>query len=143
MPTETTPAPERDPVIQLSVFADNKVGRLNELIQRLGARDIHVMAFSQLDSTECTIMRFIVDYTSEAKDMLNAFGYAFSETEVVAVEIARESRLREVTSALVEAEINIHYIYSFITRPNGASALACCSCSEEDTSYKDGISACC
>ena len=65
---------EREPVLQFSVFADNKVGRLNELIQRFNQRDIHIVALSQLDSTECTIMRFIPDYPEAARQMLREFG---------------------------------------------------------------------
>jgi hypothetical protein len=113
-----------EPVRQFSIFADNKVGRLNELIQRLGERNIHVIAFSQLDTTECTIMRLIVDYHDDARALLGEFAYAFSEVEMVAVEIDSEAQFKYVTAALVEAEINIHYIYPFISRPNGKCALA-------------------
>lgn len=113
-----------DPVIQFSVFADNKVGRLNELVQRLSARDVHIVAISQLDSTECTIMRLIVNYPEAARSLLRECGYSFTETEVVAVQINTEAELKFVTAALVEAEINIHYIYSFLMRPNNRSAVA-------------------
>lgn len=56
--------------------------------------------------------------------MLRDFGYAFSETSILAAEIATEADLKFLTSALVEAEINIHYLYPFIMRPNGKSAIA-------------------
>ncbi len=113
-----------DAIIQFSVFADNKVGRLNELVQRLGADDVHIIAISQLDTTECTIMRLIVDYPDEARALFRRHGYAFSETEMVAVQIDTEAQLKFVTAALVEAEINIHYIYSFLMRPGNKTALA-------------------
>lgn len=124
MDTETTPAREDEPVIQFSVFADNKVGRLNELIQRFAHEDVHIIGLSQLDSTECTIMRFIPDYPEAARALLRRCGYAFSACEILAVEIRSEADLKYVTSALVEAEINIHYLYPFIMRPHGRSALA-------------------
>ncbi|HSH09833.1 MAG TPA: hypothetical protein VK995_05560, partial [Oceanipulchritudo sp.] len=78
---------EKEPVLQFSIFADNKVGRLNELVQRLGQRDIHIIALSQLDSTECTIMRIIPDYPEPARELLREYGYAFSELPILAVEI--------------------------------------------------------
>lgn len=124
MESEVLQSREREPVLQFSVFADNKVGRLNELIQRFVQNDIHIMALSQLDSTECTIMRFIPDYPEVAKDLLRKYGYAFSESPILAVEITSEADIKYVTAALVEAEVNIHYLYSFIMRPNGKCAIA-------------------
>jgi len=50
--------------------------------------------------------------------------FPYTEVDVLAVEIADEADLKEVLSALLEAEINIHYVYSFIKRPDGKSALA-------------------
>ena len=115
---------ESDPVRQLSVFTDNRVGRLNELIQTLGHENIHIIALSQLDATECTIARLVVNYHEAACEVLAKNGYAYFETEIIAVELETEERLRHVTAALVEAEINIHYLYPFIVRPGGRSALA-------------------
>ena len=118
----------RDPggraVKQFSIYADNKVGRLNEIIGILADRDIHVLAMTTLDTTDSTIVRLIVDYPEEARELLIRNGYSFSLVEIVAVEIPRVDYLHEVTCALVEAEINIHYIYPFIARPRGQSALA-------------------
>lgn len=124
MGADITERPRRIPVRQFSVFADNKVGRLNELVQLLAKQGIHILAFSQLDTTECTIMRFIVDYHEDARELLRQQSYAFSEVEVIAVEISSEADLKLITAALVEAEMNIHYLYPFIMRPRGKSGLA-------------------
>lgn len=114
----------RDPVLQFSVFADNKVGRLSELVQRLGQSDIHVMALSVLDSTECTVMRFIPDYPEAASRLLQQIKYAYTESEILAVEMRSEADLKFITAALVEAEVNINYLYPFLMRPQGKCALA-------------------
>jgi hypothetical protein len=127
---------EREPVLQFSIFADNKVGRLNELVQRFGQRDIHILALSQLDSTECTIMRIIPDYPEPARELLREFGYAFSETPILAVEAKTEADLKFITAALVEAEINIHYLYPFIMRPHGRCALAM---NVEDNEFAESV----
>lgn len=124
MLAEVSEKAKGDPIIQFSVFADNKVGRLNELVQRLGANDVHIVAISQLDTTECTIMRLIVDYPEEARALLRKHAYSFTETEVIAVQLNTEAELKFVTAALVEAEINIHYIYSFLMRPRNKTAVA-------------------
>ena len=116
--------PEKAPVIQFSIFTDNKVGRLNELIQKLTRHNIHVMALSQLDTTECTVVRLVVNYPESARATLSSHRYGFTETEILAVEMDTEERLKYITAALVEAEINIHYLYPFLSRPRGCSALA-------------------
>ncbi|MGC9450425.1 MAG: acetolactate synthase [Oceanipulchritudo sp.] len=136
MEAEITQSREHEPVLQFSVFADNKVGRLNELIQRFAQRDIHIIALSQLDSTECTIMRIIPDYPEPARELLRECGYSFTETPILAVEINSEADLKFVTAALLEAEINIHYLYSFIMRPRGRAALAM---SVEDNEFSESV----
>ena len=112
------------PVIQTSIHADNKVGRLNEILGLLKAHDIHLIGLSILDTTDSSIIRIIVDYPEEAQHLLEANKFSFVSSELVAVEINSESEIHKVTNALVQAEINIHYIYPFISRPNGRSALA-------------------
>jgi hypothetical protein len=124
MVSEVAQRPERAPVIQFSVFTDNKVGRLNELVQLLAGRDLHVLALSQLDTTECTIIRLILNYPETARELFRERGYGFAETELLVVELDTEQRLKYVTAALVEAEINIHYLYPFLQRPEGRTALA-------------------
>lgn len=124
MVSEVSQSPQQQPVRQFSIFTDNRVGRLHSLVQSMAAHEIHIMAISQLDTTECNIVRCIVDYHENARQLLTDCGYRFVETEVVAIEIETEERLRFVTSALVEAEINIHYLYPFLARPGGKSGLA-------------------
>lgn len=124
METHVSKHAKKEPVRQFSIFADNKVGRLNEIVHRLGAADVHIMAFSQLDTTECTIMRFIFDDWESATEVLCRFRYPHAMIEVIAVEINSEAEIRKVTAALVEAEINIHYVYPFVMRPREKSALA-------------------
>ena len=127
---------EPEPILQFSIFADNKVGRLNELVQRFNKRDIHIIALTQLDSTECTIMRVIPDYPEEARKLLKECGYAFSETAILVAEISTEADLKFLTSAMVEAEINIHYLYPFIMRPEGKTAIAM---NVEDAEFAESV----
>lgn len=125
MPTEVIRKPGNyRPVVQFSIHADNKVGRLNEIIGLLATHTIHVMALSILDTTDSSIIRLIVDYPEEAQKLLTEQGFSYVQSELVAVEIATEADIKRVTSALVQAEINIHYVYPFIMRPHNRSALA-------------------
>lgn len=117
----TTP---RDPVKQFSVFTENRVGRLHEVTALLKNHNVHVMGITVLDTTDSAIVRFLVDEVDKARELMINNDYAYTECEVLAVEISDESQLTGVLAALLEAEINIHYIYSFLKRPEGMGALA-------------------
>jgi hypothetical protein len=112
-----------DPVKQFSVFTENRVGRLSDLTTVLKANDVHIVALTVLDFTDTTILRLVVDDNDKARELMVNNDFPYTECDVVAVEITDEADLREVLAALLEAEINIHYVYSFIKRPEGRSAL--------------------
>lgn len=113
----------RDPVRQFSVFAENRLGRLHDLTRLLRANTVTVMALTVLDTTDSAIVRFVVDDPDKARELMINNDFPYVEGEVLAVEISGESQLNEVLAALFEAEINLHYIYSFIQRPGERSAL--------------------
>lgn len=108
---------------QFSIYADNKVGRLNDMIRALAREDIHIMAISTLDTTDSAVIRLVVDYTEKAFEVLVSDHFSFNVVEVLGVEIETEQEMRRVTGPLIEAEINIHYLYPFIMRPSGKSGL--------------------
>jgi len=113
-----------DPVKQFSVFAENRLGRLYDLTTLLKENNVHIMAITVLDTTDSAIVRFIVDDPEKARELMINNDFPYVECDVLAVEIADESQLKGILAALFEAEINIHYIYSFIKRPEGRSAVA-------------------
>ncbi|HAV65059.1 MAG TPA: acetolactate synthase [Verrucomicrobiales bacterium] len=114
----------REPVRQFSVFTENRMGRLHDLIELFNKENVHVLALTALDTTDAAILRTIVDDPDRARQLLVQHSFPFTESEVLVVEVDSENRLKGVLSALLEAEVNIHYVYSFITRPTGRSALA-------------------
>lgn len=112
------------PVKQFSVFAENRLGRLFDLTTLLKDHQVHVMGITVLDTTDSAIVRFIVDDPDKTRELMVNNDFPYVECNVIAVEITDESQLTGVLAALFEAEINIHYIYSFIRRPEGRSAVA-------------------
>jgi hypothetical protein len=106
------------------VFCENRVGRLFDLTALLKDNNVHVMAITVLDSTDSAIVRLIVDDPDRARELMVNNDFPYTECDVLAVEITDESDLKSVLAALFEAEINVHYVYSFIKRPEGKSALA-------------------
>jgi len=113
-----------EPIRQFSVFTANRMGRLHDLIELFNERNVHVLALTALDTTDAAILRIIVDDPDHGRELLVEHNFPFTESEVLVVEIDSETKLKGVLQALVRAEINIHYAYSFITQPNGRAALA-------------------
>jgi len=111
-------------VKQFSVFTENRVGLLHDLAKLLKQSNVHVVAITVLDTTDSAIMRLIVDDPDKARELMVNNDFPYTENNLLVVEIGDESELTGVLAALLEAEINIHYVYSFIKRPEGKAALA-------------------
>ncbi|HVW21550.1 MAG TPA: acetolactate synthase [Opitutaceae bacterium] len=120
---QTSTAPQ-DPVRQFSVFTENQPGRLHTLIALLKQHEVHVMAITVLDTVDSAIIRLVVDDPDKARGLMDQNDFPYSEATVMAVEFDNEADLKGVLAALLEAEINVHYTYSFLKRPAGRGALA-------------------
>jgi hypothetical protein len=123
VPTKTASKRGGEAVVQFSVFIPNRVGRLHDIVKLLASRDVHVLALTVLDTTDSAISRLVVDDPDRARDLLQESGFAFSESPIVAVELASPQDLTRLMAALLGAELNIHYLYSFIPSPGGKSIL--------------------
>ncbi len=111
-------------VNQLSVFLENKSGRLAKVTRVLGERDINIRALSIADTTDFGILRLIVNKPEEAHDLLKSEGFVVTQTEVIAVCIPdKPGGLAGVLAILEEAEINIEYLYAFVGNTNTKNAL--------------------
>jgi hypothetical protein len=108
-------------VIQFSVFTPNRLGRLNELVKILGAHRLHILALTVLDTTDSSIIRLVLDDPEKARDLLMQEGFAFTESPLVVAEVNSTEEINRLIAALLEAELNINYLYSFIPHPNGKS----------------------
>jgi hypothetical protein len=113
--------PRASAVVQFSVFTPNRLGRLNELVKILGAHHVHVLALTVLDTTDSSIIRMVLDDPDKARDLLAHEGFAFTESPLVVVEVNSPDEMNRLIAALLEAELNINYLYSFIPHPNGKS----------------------
>src|SRR5207245_7652542 len=122
MATETTKMRGIDPVIQFSVFTPNRLGRLHDLVRLLGAQGVHVLALMVLDTTDSAIIRVVVDDPDHAREMLLREGFPFTESRLVVVEV-NPTELNRLMAALLEAELNINYLYSLLPHPQGKPVL--------------------
>jgi len=124
MVTKAIPGRRPDAVRQFSVFTANRLGRLHDITHLFGSHGVHVLAVMVLDTTDSAIIRLVADDPEHSRDLLQEHGFAFTESELLVVEVDAATRLNELMAALLEAELNIHYLYSFIPHPAGKSILA-------------------
>jgi hypothetical protein len=104
-------------VEQISVFIENKSGRLADVTHALGSAGINIRALSLADTSDFGILRLIVDKTDEAKAALKDQGFTVNKTEVVAVEVPdRPMGLYGILQVLDRGKVNVEYMYAFVER---------------------------
>jgi hypothetical protein len=122
---KTAKGPQEEEVKQFSVFMENKVGRLHDIVKMFAQAHVHVVALSILDTADAAIVRLVVDDPDKARTIFQEHGLAFTEVTLVVVELSSSAAdLKAVLTALLQAEVNIHSAYSLLTRPRGKAALA-------------------
>jgi len=121
---KTVVGSRRNAVVQFSVFTPNRLGRLSELVSLLNSKNVHALGLTVLDTTDSAIIRFVVDDPEKTRDLLAENDFPHTESEIIVVELTAPEELVRLVSALLEAELNINYLYSFIPHPHGKSLLA-------------------
>ena len=104
-------------VEQISIFIENKSGRLAEVARLLGEAGVNIRALSLADTSDFGILRLIVNDREKAKQVLKENGFTVSKTEVVAIEVPdRPGGLSEILETLDRELINVEYMYAFVER---------------------------
>jgi hypothetical protein len=108
-------------VRQFTIFLENRVGRLQGLLQAIEESAGKICALSIEESADCALVRTICSEPDLAREALRAGGFSFGESELLAVELPKRSRnpLIAICTALLAAEINIHSAYPLLQRPHG------------------------
>ncbi|MBQ6898466.1 MAG: acetolactate synthase [Clostridia bacterium] len=105
---------------QLSVFVENKVGRLSAVLDVLKDNYVDISALSLADTSEYGILRLVVDKPDIALDALKASGVMVKCTEVIAAAMDdAPGGLAELLSVLSDANVGIEYMYAFIGKEAG------------------------
>ena len=111
-------------VRQLSLFLENRVGTLREILRQLTSEDLLVHGLSVVDSADHAIVRLIVDRVETAHKVLTDHRVPTAVNPILAVEVPNErAGIRMICRSLIQAEINIHYAYPMLTRPHGFGAM--------------------
>ena len=109
---------------QLSVFLENRAGRLAYVTRVLADAGVNLLALSLADTTDFGILRLIVDDVEKAVDALKENEVICMVNEVMAVEVADEpGGLAKVLEVLQQAGVNVEYMYAFSQRQTGRAAL--------------------
>ena len=109
---------------QLSVFVENKEGKLREITDILAKAGIDIRALSIADTIEFGILRLIVRDPHKAKALLEKNGFVATINDVVGVEINdRPGGLAEIVRLFAERDINMEYMYAFLTRTENKAYL--------------------
>lgn len=104
-------------ITQLSIFLENRLGRLFEVTSLLGENGINIRALSLADKANYGILRIIVDKRKEAVNLLKENNFSVNETKVVAAEIEdKPGGLASVLKIFVENGINVEYMYAFVEK---------------------------
>jgi hypothetical protein len=113
--------------LQLSVFLENKTGRLNDVAKVLAEAGINMTAFSVADNSDFGILRVLVSDPEKAKQVLKEKGFAVKLTNVLALRIGNSAgTLYGILDKLAESNVYIEYMYAFsegeqasvVSRPN-------------------------
>ena len=101
-------------VDQLSIFLENRAGRLAEVTRILSESGVNIRALSLADTSDFGILRLIVSDFDKAKEHLKAGGFTVGRTTVVAVEVPdKPGGLHGILEMLREAKIYVEYMYAF------------------------------
>ncbi len=102
-------------VKQLSIFLENRKGRLLEVTETLKDAGINIRALAMAESAEFGILRLVVNNPEKARSALSAGGFTVAEQDVFAVEVNDEpGSFHKVVKILAGEDINVDYTYAFV-----------------------------
>ena len=110
---------------QFTVFLENRVGQLLEVVRRFEGSKVRIVSLSIHDSTECAFVRFLLSHPEQGREILERAGLALIETDLIGVELPDGPQpLLQVCTALLQAEVNIVQAYPLLLRLHGQPAVA-------------------
>ncbi len=100
---------------QISIFLENKTGRIAEVTSILAEADINIRALSLADTSDFGVLRLIVNNNEKAGEVLKSQGFTVNKTRVVAVEVEdKPGGLHNILDVINKAGLNIEYMYAFV-----------------------------
>ena len=109
---------------QLSVFLENREGRLDEVLKVLAEKDVNIVALSLADTSDYGMLRMIVSDPHKGRQALKEAGITAMLTDVVALRVPHATgSLSKAMHQIVEGEVNVEYMYAFANGNDAAAVL--------------------
>ena len=109
-------------VNQVSVFIENRQGRLGEVLSVLKENDVNILSISLADTTEYGLLRLIVNKPEHARDVLLAAGFSSMLTEVLIIKVPHVAgSLQYILDLIAKANVSIEYMYGLSVETTDAS----------------------
>lgn len=110
---------------QFTVFLENRVGQLLEVVRRFEGSRVRIVALSITDAGECAFVRFLLSHPEQGREILERAGLPLIESDLLGVELPDDHQpLLRICTALLQAEVNIIQAYPILVRPRGRPAVA-------------------
>ncbi len=110
---------------QFTVFLENRVGQLLEVIRRFEGSRVRIVALTISEAVECAFVRFLLSHPEQGREILERAGLAIVESDLIGVELPKTPQpLLRVCTALLQAEVNILQTYPILARPHDKPAVA-------------------
>lgn len=107
---------------QLSVFVENREGRLEEVLEVLKQNNVNIVSLSLADTSDYGLLRLLVDRPEAGRSALKGNGFSAMLTDVLAIRLChRVGQLQELLDVICKAHINIEYMYALSTGTDDAS----------------------
>lgn len=123
-PLETTQGYAPPTVTQFSVFLNNKVGKLLDLVDGFDGSDCQICAISVHEASDHAVVRIITNHARKARELLREHRLTFGELDVLVVELTADHTLTSMCLSLLGAEMNILFAYPLMIKPNGRPTIA-------------------
>jgi hypothetical protein len=112
-------------VRQFNVFLENRLGALLNVFRRFETTDLHIVSFTVVDSADCAIIRLVLSDPERAREIFEEAQLPVTESDLLVVQLPEGPKpLLNISKALLEAEVNIHYAYPLLVGPQGRAGLA-------------------
>ena len=109
---------------QLSVFLENREGRLDEVLKVLAEKDVNIVALSLADTSDYGMLRMVVSDPHKGRQALKEAGITAMLTDVVALRVPHATgSLSKAMHQIVEGEVNVEYMYAFANGNDAAAVL--------------------
>lgn len=110
---------------QFTVFLENRVGQLLEVVRKFEGSRVRIVALSISDSTECALVRFLLSDPEAGREILERAGLAIVESDLIGIELPDTPQpMLQLCTALLATEVNITQVYPLLVRPTGRPAVA-------------------